>query len=50
MVARRGIVAAGQICGLVKETKSASQVVEGMVDETIRILEEDFPARVRMDK
>ena len=41
---------AGQICGLVKEMKSAKQVVEEMVDEATRILQEDFPARVRLKK
>ena len=41
---------AGQICGLVKEMKSARQVVEEIVNEAIRILEEDFPSRVRLDK
>jgi len=41
---------AGQICGMVKEMKSAKQVVEEMVDEAIRILQEDFPARVRLKK
>jgi NAD(P)H-dependent flavin oxidoreductase YrpB (nitropropane dioxygenase family) len=41
---------AGQICGLFKEMKSARQVVEGIVDGAIRILEEDFPAKVRLGK
>jgi len=41
---------AGQISGMVKEMKSAKQVVEEMVDEAIRILQEDFPARVRLKK
>jgi NAD(P)H-dependent flavin oxidoreductase YrpB (nitropropane dioxygenase family) len=41
---------AGQICGLVKEMKSARQVVEEMVSGATRILQEDFPARVRLDK
>ena len=41
---------AGQICGSVNKMKSVGQVVEGIVDEAIRILEEDFPARVRLDK
>jgi nitronate monooxygenase len=40
---------AGQICGLVKEIKSAKQIVEEMVDEAIRILQEEFPARVRLN-
>ncbi len=41
---------AGQICGLFEEMKSARQVVEGIVDGAIRILQEDFPARVRLSK
>jgi len=41
---------AGQICGMVKEMKSAKQVVEEMVDEATRILQDDFPARVRLKK
>lgn len=41
---------AGQVCGLVKEMKSAKQVVEEMVDEAVRILEEDFPSRVKFGK
>lgn len=41
---------AGQICGLVNEIKSAKQVVEEMVDGAIRILQEDFPARVKLNE
>jgi nitronate monooxygenase len=37
---------AGQICGLLKETKTARQVVEDMVSQAINILKEDIPGRV----
>jgi nitronate monooxygenase len=37
----------GQICGAVHEMKSAKQVVKEMVDEAVRILQEDFPARIK---
>jgi len=43
-------VAAGQICGLLKEMKTAKQVVEEMVDQAIYILEEDLPARVKLNR
>ena len=39
---------AGQICGLLKETKTAGQVVEDMVSQAIDILKEDIPGRVDM--
>lgn len=39
---------AGQICGLVKEMKSARQVVKEMVEQAVRILEEDFPSRIKL--
>ncbi|NQT48613.1 MAG: nitronate monooxygenase [Chloroflexi bacterium] len=38
---------AGQICGMIKEMKSARQVVKDMVDQAVRILEEDLPSRVK---
>jgi len=41
-------IPAGQICGAVKEMKSAKQVVDEMVDQAIRILEEEFPSRVKL--
>ena len=37
----------GQICGAVHEMKSGKQVVKEMVDEAVRILQEDFPARIK---
>jgi NAD(P)H-dependent flavin oxidoreductase YrpB (nitropropane dioxygenase family) len=37
----------GQICGAVTEMKPAKQVVKDMVDEAVRILEEEFPARIK---
>jgi NAD(P)H-dependent flavin oxidoreductase YrpB (nitropropane dioxygenase family) len=39
---------AGQICGLVEEIKGAKQVVEDMVGTAIHILQEEFPARVKL--
>jgi len=42
------ITPAGQICGLIKEMKSARQVVEEMVEQAVHILEEDFPSRIRL--
>jgi len=41
---------AGQICGLVNEMKSAKQVVQEMVDGAIRILEEEFPAKIEWSR
>jgi len=38
--------AAGQICGLLKELKTARQVVEDMVNQAINILEVEIPSRV----
>jgi hypothetical protein len=40
----------GQICGAVREMKSAKQVVNEMLDEAVRILEEEFPARIKVSK
>jgi NAD(P)H-dependent flavin oxidoreductase YrpB (nitropropane dioxygenase family) len=37
----------GQICGAVHQMKSGKQVVKEMVDEAVRILQEDFPARIK---
>ena len=42
-----GVVPCGQICGAVSEMKSAKQVVKEMVDEAVRVLEEEFPARIK---
>jgi nitronate monooxygenase len=44
------ITPAGQICGSINKMKSAKKVVEEMVNEATRILQEDFPARVRLGK
>jgi len=38
--------AAGQICGLLKEMKTAGKVVEDMVNQAVSILKEDIPNRV----
>ena len=38
--------AAGQICGLLKEMKTAGKVVEDMVNQAVSILNEDIPNRV----
>jgi NAD(P)H-dependent flavin oxidoreductase YrpB (nitropropane dioxygenase family) len=38
--------AGGQICGLLKEMKTAGQVVEDMVNQAVSILKEDIPNRV----
>ena len=40
---------AGQISGMIKEMKSARQVVKDMVDQAVRILEEDLPSRVKFE-
>lgn len=37
----------GQICGAIHEMKSGKQVVKEMVDEAVRILEEELPSRVK---
>ena len=44
------MMAGGQVCGMVNEMKNARQVVEEIVDEAIRILEEDFPSRIKLSK
>ena len=44
------MMAGGQVCGMVNEMKSARQVVEEIVGEAIRILEEDFPSRIKLSK
>ncbi len=43
-------IPAGQICGAVREMKSAGQVVKEMVEEAVRLLDEDLPARVKTRK
>jgi len=43
-------IPAGQICGAVTEMKSAGQVVKEMVEEAVRLLDEDLPARVKTRK
>jgi hypothetical protein len=35
---------------MVNEMKSARQVVEEIIDQAIRILEEDFPSRIKLGK
>jgi NAD(P)H-dependent flavin oxidoreductase YrpB (nitropropane dioxygenase family) len=40
----------GQICGAVKEMKTAKQVVQEMVDQAVQILEEELPAKVKTSK
>ncbi len=40
--------ATGQICGLLKEMKTAGQAVEDMVNQAVSILKEDIPSRVSM--
>ena len=44
------ITPAGQICGSINKMKNARQVVEEMVNGATRILLEDFPARVKLNK
>lgn len=44
------VTPAGQICGAINEMKNAKQVVQEMVDQAVRILEEDFPSRVKFGK
>ena len=46
-MAENYFIPCGQICGAVKEMKSARQVVKEMVDQAVSILEEDLPARVK---
>jgi len=38
----------GQICGTIKEVKTARQVVEEMVNGAVQILEEGLPSRVKL--
>jgi NAD(P)H-dependent flavin oxidoreductase YrpB (nitropropane dioxygenase family) len=40
--------AGGQICGLLKELKTAKQVVEDMVNQAVDTLNEDIPSRVNI--
>ena len=37
----------GQICGALKEMKSAKQVMQEMVDQAVQILDEELPAKVK---
>ena len=46
-MAENYFIPCGQICGAIKEMKSARQVVKEMVDQAVSILEEDLPARVK---
>ena len=41
---------AGQISGMIKEVKSARQVIEEMVEEATQILEERVPAEVKINR
>jgi len=41
-------IPAGQICGAVKEIKSARQIVEDMVNGAVQLLEEGFPSRIKL--
>ena len=39
----------GQACGVVREIKPARQVVEEMVDQARQLLQQDIPARVKLE-
>jgi NAD(P)H-dependent flavin oxidoreductase YrpB (nitropropane dioxygenase family) len=42
--------AAGQICGLLGEMKTAKQVIEEIIEQAMYVLEEDLPARVKLNR
>jgi hypothetical protein len=37
----------GQICGALREMKSAKQVMQEIVDQAVQILDEELPAKVK---
>jgi nitronate monooxygenase len=49
-MAENYFIPTGQICGAIKELKSARQVVEEMVDQAVQIVEEGFPSRVKVGR
>lgn len=44
------ITPAGQICGSINEMKNARQVLEEMIEQAVRILEEDLPSRIKLSR